>query len=92
MKKLIKNENNSCITKSKETITAKHLERQKLTNILRETETDKQLGRKTTKVWKIHTYKLPTSRLTVETCTQRVLKTKIEKWSALCSLVIEINK
>ena len=50
MKKLIKNENNSCITKSKETITAKHLERQKLTSILRETETDKQLGRKTTKV------------------------------------------
>ena len=62
-------ENNGCITKSKLTIAVKTLSKyndrsrvatrqtNKQTNILRDTETDKHLGRKHTKGRKIHTYK-----------------------------------
>ena len=58
-------ENNGCVTKSKLTITVKTLTKYndrsmvaaKQTNRLRDTETDKYLGRKHTKVTKRHTYK-----------------------------------
>ena len=59
-------ENNGCITKSKLKITVKTLSKYnyrsrvaatQTTNILRDTETDKCLGRRHTKGRKIHTYK-----------------------------------
>ena len=65
--------NNGCITKSKLTITVKTLSKyndpsrvtarqtnkqtNKQTNIIRDTETDKHLGKKHTKGRKIHAYK-----------------------------------
>ena len=59
-------ENNGCITKSKLTIIVKTLSNimtgagqqpSKQINILRDTETDKHLGRKHTTGRKMHTYK-----------------------------------
>ena len=58
-------ENSGCITKSKLTITVKTLSKYndrskvaaKQTNRVRDTETDKYLGRKHTKGRKKHTYK-----------------------------------
>ena len=75
-------ENNDCFTKSKLSVTVKTLSnyndwsrvavKQKQTNRLRDTKTDKHLGRKHTKGTKDIFTNRPTRKLTVDTRTERV--------------------